>query len=187
MPNFFIIHGAFGDPEENWFPWLKSELEKRGYEVYVPKFPTPEGQNLKNWLDVFEEYKGKVDEESVFVGHSLGPAFVLNFLEKNDFKVKACFFVSACANLLGNSKFDEINKSFVDKQFDWDEIKRSCGKFYMFHAINDPYIPIKNAEKLALKLDADMIMLKRAEHFNEEAGFTDFPLLLEKIEKELEN
>lgn len=41
MANVIIIHGAYGNPEENWFPWLKKELEKLDCRVFVPKFPTP--------------------------------------------------------------------------------------------------------------------------------------------------
>lgn len=185
MTNFFIIHGAYGDPDENWFPWLKSELEEKGYAVFVPEFPTPENQTLENWLEVFEEYKDKVDQESVFIAHSLGPAFVLNFLERNDKKIKACFFVAACADRLGIEKFDEINKSFVNHDFDWQKIKELCEKFIMFHSLNDPYIPVREAEKMALKLNADLTVLKNAEHFNEDAGYFDFPMLLEKMEREL--
>lgn len=57
METAFIIHGVGGHPEENWFPWLKKELEKIGYRVFVPKFPTPEGQTLTNWLKTFEPYE----------------------------------------------------------------------------------------------------------------------------------
>ena len=32
--NFIIIHGIYGHPEENWFPWLKNKLEGMGYEVF---------------------------------------------------------------------------------------------------------------------------------------------------------
>jgi len=29
----FLIHGWEGSPEEGWRPWLKKELEKRGFKV----------------------------------------------------------------------------------------------------------------------------------------------------------
>ena len=53
----FIIHGWDGSPQNCWFPWLKKELEKIGYKVFIPKFPTPKNQTLDNWLDVFNKYK----------------------------------------------------------------------------------------------------------------------------------
>ena len=31
----FVVHGWDGHPAEGWFPWLKKELEKRGYLVNV--------------------------------------------------------------------------------------------------------------------------------------------------------
>ncbi len=57
MTNIIIIHGTGGDPNENWFPWLKSELEKLNCRVLFPKFPTPENQSLQNWLNVFKDYE----------------------------------------------------------------------------------------------------------------------------------
>ena len=185
MTNIFVIHGAYGDPEENWFPWLKSELEKLGCKVFVPKFPTPENQSLENWLKVFEDYKQYLDENSIVVGHSLGPAFLLNILEKLDKSIKAAFFVSGFVGLLGNPDFDNINKSFVDKSFDWQKIKQNCKKFYIFHSGNDPYVPLEKAKELAKNLAVDVILVKNAGHFNEKAGYTKFELLLKKIKNEL--
>ena len=57
MANVFIIHGAYGSPDENWIPWLKKELDKPGCEVYAPKFPTPENHNLDSWSKVFSGYE----------------------------------------------------------------------------------------------------------------------------------
>ena len=58
MTNVFIFHGTGGYPEENWFPWLKRELESLDCKAIVPQFPTPQNQTLENWLKVFEQYKG---------------------------------------------------------------------------------------------------------------------------------
>lgn len=185
--NAIIIHGSFGSPEENWFPWLKAELEKVGVKVFAPAFPTPEGQNLDVWMKVFGEYKQYLDADSILVGHSLGPAFILNVLERLNTPVKAAFFVAGFVGSLGNPKFDEMNRSFVDKRFDWEKIKENCGKFFVFYSDNDPYVPKEKAEELARNLATEPILVEGAGHFNENAGYVKFPLLLEKIRLQMGN
>ena len=185
MTNIIIVHGSYGHPAENWFPWLKSELEKLGCRTFVPKFPTPETQSLRNWLKVFEDYKQYLNENSIVVGHSLGVAFLLNVLERLNHSIKAAFLVAGCISPLNNPTFDEINKTFIDRRFDWDRIKKNCKKFYVFHSDNDPYVPLKHGKELANNLGVDVIIVKSAGHFNEKAGYTKFELLLEKIKNEL--
>ena len=178
-----IIHGAYGHPEENWFPWLKKELEKEEIEVYVPKFPTPEGQTLDNWMNIFQEYIKLLDKNSIIVGHSLGPAFILNVLETFDVSIRAAFLVAPFIGLLGNPTFDSINKTFTDKDFDWDKIKSKCQKFYIYISDNDPYVPMEKAKFLAKKLEAVFKVVHGAGHFNEAAGYTKFELLLKDIKE----
>lgn len=79
----------------------EKKLEEVGCEVVVPKFPTPEGQSLESWNHVFSEYSAKIDEDTVFIGHSLGPVFLLNVLESLYFKIKASFFVAGFVGFLG--------------------------------------------------------------------------------------
>jgi len=185
MTKVFIIHGSYGNPGENWFPWLKKELEGEGHNVFIPKFPTPADQSLDSWMNVLEPYFKEIDEDTIFVGHSLAPAFILSILEKINVKIKACFFVSGFLGLLGNEDFDKINKTFVTKDFDWNKIKENCAKFFMFHSDKDPYVPLEKAEELKEKLGAELIIIKNAGHFNTEAGYTQFEQLLEKIKQQL--
>jgi len=65
MRNIFIIHGSYGYPEENWFPWLKKELKKLGDRVFVPQFPIPKekrrnqawgGHDLTGWIKKLNKY-----------------------------------------------------------------------------------------------------------------------------------
>ncbi|MDA3836537.1 MAG: alpha/beta hydrolase [Nanoarchaeota archaeon] len=181
MSKVFIIHGAFGNPEENWIPWLKGELENLGHNVYVPEFPTPENQSLDNWNEVFEKDIGLIDEDTIFVGHSLGPAFILDILERISVKVKGCFFVSGFLGFIGNEAFDSINKSFVDRNFDWGRIKSNCDKFVMYHSDNDPYLPFSYSEDLAKNLEVDVNIVPGAGHFNEDSGYVKFEKLLKDI------
>jgi len=187
MAKFFIIHRSYGNSKENWFPWLKKELEKKGNTVFVPDFPTPENQSLDSWMKVFEKYKKEIDENTVFIGHSLAPAFILSILEKTNTKIRACFFVSGFLNLLGNETFDKINKSFVDKKFNWKKIKQNCDRFYIIQSDNDPYVPMKEAVNLAEKLGTTVILIEKAGHFNENSGFKKFDFLLNLINSEIKN
>ncbi len=183
--NFIIIHGVYSNPDDNWFPWLKAELEKRGFEVIVPKFPTPLDQSLESWNRVFSNYEGKINEETVVIGHSLGAAFILNYLEKTNKKIKAAILVSGFHKLLGGS-YDEVNKTFVDKQFNWEKIKNSCGRFFAFASGNDEYIPFEVTEELTKNLNAEFNFVPDGGHLNKKAGYDTFPLLLECIIIDLE-
>lgn len=177
---FFIIHGTGGEPDSNWFPWLKKELEERGHQVTVPDFPGIEEQSLETWRETFDQYREEIDGETVFVAHSVGPAFVLNLLE-NGVEAKACFFVSGFTGLLDN-RFDEPNRTITDREFDFVKIRENCGYFKLYHGTDDPYVPLEKAKSLSEKLGAELKLIQEAGHFTDTDGYTEFPALLEEIE-----
>lgn len=181
MTTVFLIHSAYGGPDENWLPWLKAELEHRGCRVIAPKFPTPEGQSLTNWLKILAPYKEEISRDTIFVGHSIAPAFILAILENLKAPVKASFFVAGFTSLLGNPDFDTINSTFVSRPFDWQKIRRNCQRFFIYCSDNDPYVPARLGEALAENLGTSAVMIKGAGHFNAKAGYTKFPKLLEDL------
>lgn len=179
---FLIVHGTGGNPNENWFPWLKKELENQNHQVLIPQFPLNENQNLDNWLNEFEKHKDFIDRDTILIGHSLGPAFILTILEKLDVKVKASILVSSFLGLLDNEYFDNLNKTFVTKEFDWNKIRDSSEHFYMISSDSDPYIPIENPKKnIASHLDVEVLNIKDGGHLNLDAGFERFDFLLDVI------
>ncbi|MBU0981916.1 alpha/beta hydrolase [Patescibacteria group bacterium] len=182
MTNFFIFHGVGGHPNENWFPWLKTELEKLGHTVQVPQFPTPQGQTLENWLEVLNNYK--ITPDSILIGHSLGVPFALNVIEKHP--VQAAFLVAGFTGKADN-QFDKGMRTFAQKPFDWPALRQNCKQFFVFHSDNDPYIALSKGEELAANLKTDLILVKNAGHINQSSGFTSFPLLLAEIKKFIKN
>lgn len=112
---------------------------------------------------------------SRLIGHSVGCPFILSLLEKH--KASAAYLVSGFIQLLGND-FDEINKTFVEKEFDWATIRKNCPKFYVYHGDNDPYVPLEYAEEMASKLGVKVKVIPNGGHLNEAAGFDKFEELL---------
>lgn len=188
MTKFFIIHGTEGNPNGNWFPWLKEQLEKFSHTVFVPEFSTPENQSLEIWMRDFEYYFHLIDDDSILIGHSLGSAFILNILERLSLPkpVKACFLVAGFIGLLGNKHYDDLNRTFTDKKFDWNKIRKNCGKFYVISSDNDPYVPLEKGEEISGYLKTELIVIPNGGHLNSESGYTKFELLLDYINKDLE-
>jgi uncharacterized protein len=177
-----IVHGSFGSPEENWFPWLSRKIDHLGYKVIVPRFPTPEGQNLTKWKEVFREQVGSLDEHTILIGHSVGVAFVLNLLEDKDaVPVTATFLVAGFLGELGLPEFDPIISTFCCKEFDWQRIKHNAGALTVLAGDNDPYVPLPKGQDIADALSVPLTIVPGGGHLNAEFGYTTFPLLERKL------
>lgn len=186
--NVIIVHGAFGHPEENWFGWLRRELEGLSIRCDVPALPTPEGQSLASWLQGFDEACGKyIHANTLLVGHSLGAAFVLRWLESASTRVRASFLAGAFMGRVGVKKFDDINASFFASPFDWDSIKRHCREFYCYHGDNDMYVSQENFDVISTALDAKKVIISNGGHLNASAGYDRFPLILQHIKEHIQD
>ncbi len=179
--NIIICHGAYGRPDENWYQWLGQALGKYGCKAFVPAFPTPEGQSLENWLKVLEKLDRHIGPDTILVGHSISCAFVLKKIESMERPIKAAFLISGFLGDVGREKFDVINRSFFAQGFDWEKITKNCGHFEVWHADNDPYLPVARGKEIADNLGIKIRIIKGAGHFNEKAGYKEFPLLLKEI------
>ena len=181
--NLFIFHGTGGHPGENWFPWLKQELVKAGYDTTIPQFPTPEGQSLEAWLKVLKDYEQSIKDNTILIGHSLGGLFLLRLLERLQEPVKAVVLVSAPIGVKPIKNWDGDYAFSNGFNFDWETIKSNAGIATVYHSDNDPYVCIENGQKAAQELGVELSFIPNAGHFNESAGYTEFPQLLKKIEQ----
>lgn len=181
MKQAIVIHGAYGYPNENWFPWLKVELEKLGFETAVPKFPTPNGQEPGTWLSVLDGAMPKFSGDTIMIGHSIGCALILRKLELLRQPIRAAFLVSGFLGRLDNQRFDQLNRSFFSEPFDWKKIRRNCPAFFVYHGDDDPYVPVERGRELSGLLDAELRIVGGGGHINEASGFTRFDALLKDI------
>jgi uncharacterized protein len=173
-----IFHGWGSNSKDNWFPWLKFELEKKGFEVYCPDLPNSQNPKEEEWIKAAMKLS-PYDENTIFIGHSLGTVLMMRLLEKQETPIKACYYVSAFDKPLGIAEI----KDFFKWGFNYWKIKTGAKKKYILNSDNDPYIPLDTAERLSRMIDAKLIVFKNKEHLSAGTGDCKFPELLELITK----
>lgn len=175
----FIFHCWGGDSRGCWRGWLADELREKGWEVIAPDFPDTMHPDLGEWLKKTREQVSRFDGDWVLIAHSLGCPTILRLIEtfKDDENVKAVFLVAAFAKDLG---IPEI-RSFVDKDFDFERIRKGAGEFHVVNSDDDPFIPLEEGERLARMLGAKLIVEHNGGHINEGSGYTSYPRLLELL------
>ncbi|MFA6522898.1 MAG: alpha/beta fold hydrolase [Candidatus Peribacteraceae bacterium] len=185
MSTVFIFHGVGGHSGENWFPWIKEQLDEEGHHAIAPDFPHTDHPKLEEWLELFKRYESDLNEETIFIGHSLGGAFALRLLERMEHPIKAMFLVASVWGTMGN-KYDPVMTTFTEAPYNWIIIRNNCPHVEVLHADNDPYIRLSLAEELAKNLGTKVTLIRDGKHLNEAAGFTEFPQLLTRILKQLQ-
>lgn len=181
MKNALILHGTDGYPTENWFDWLRVQLEKRGWKVWLPQLPDCDRPNIKKYNKfLLIDHNWELNEKSIIVGHSSGSVAILGLLQslpKNK-KVDTCYLIGSFKN---NLNWDALNDLFLEP-FDFDFIKSKANKFVFIHSDNDPYCPLEHAYYLSEKVNGKLIVIPKQFHFSiGTAGvkYKEFPELLE--------
>jgi predicted alpha/beta hydrolase family esterase len=183
----FIIHGWDGYPEEGWFPWLKTELENRGFVVFVPQLPKADEPRINDWVPALKEAVGTADDQTYFVGHSMGCQAIARYLETlpGEMKVGGAVFVAGYFKRLSNLEDDDVVRSvsqeWLQTPLNLEEVKSHLDKCVAIFSDNDPYVPLDNQEEYKEKFGAKIIVEHAKGHFSESTGTTELPVALESV------
>lgn len=180
----FIIHGWDGFPEEGWFPWLKKELEKKGFEVEVLKMPNPSKPSIEEWTSYLLRGVGEVDDDTFFVGHSIGCQTILRYLERlrNDKLVGGCVFVAPWFNLIGLTEDEErIIRPWFEKPIEFTRVKLHTSNFISIFSDNDPFVSLDNKELFKNLLGSKIIVKHKKGHFSGSDNITKLPDALKSL------
>jgi len=175
----FLIHGWEGNPQNHWFPWLKGELEKRGFEVLSLKMPNPNYPVVSEWISKISDEVGMPDEQTYFVGHSLGSISIIRYLEtlQKGSKVGGAVFVAGFINKINAPEIDK----FSSLPLDIGKVKNTTNNFVCIFSDNDEYISLKVSNEFAKSLGAKAILEKGKGHFCSGDGVSQLPSVLQSL------
>lgn len=175
-----LIHGnGSGSAKDNWFPYIKKELEQFGVKVIAENFPDPILARGEYWLPFIK--KLEADEKTILIGHSSGAVAAMRFAENN--KILASVLVSACYTDLGDEM--ERKSGYYNKPWNWEKIKNNQQWIIQFASKDDPYIPIEEARFIHDKLNTEYYEYEHEGHFGADKDYPECPKLVEVLRKRL--
>ncbi|MFA7309281.1 MAG: alpha/beta fold hydrolase [Candidatus Paceibacterota bacterium] len=160
---FLLLHGRQGSPEANFFPWLKSELEARGYEVEVPLLPNTAEPNDEEQAD-FVVKNCRIDERTVIIGHSFGGVVAMRLLERGHKARRVVFVATPCSGEFLDGKERPSVKAAILKGFDFLAVRKNADTIQVLPDESDPVVPFADAELLAKETGGMLVRGKGTEY-----------------------
>ena len=178
-----IIHCWDGTPDYCWYPWLKKNLELKGFFVKVPTMPETGLPKQKLWVQKMEKVIGQPSSNLILVGHSIGCITILRYLEslKEGQSIAGAVLIAGFISDLG---FKEL-KNYFETPLNLEKVKSHCSKFVAIYSDNDPYVDLKYGYEFKEKLGAKLIVKSKKGHFSgavdDEKSCTKLPDVLNSV------
>lgn len=151
MKRAFLIHGWGGTPEHGFFPWLRRELESRGYAVEAPNMPDADAPAALRML------------ERLPAGTKLGRVILV---------------APVIDQILAMSPEEEVvARPWLDRPLAWDRIGGATDALIGIFSDDDRWIPVEG-EALVRAAGGQTLALKGRGHFSGGEGCHDLPELL---------
>jgi serine hydrolase len=182
MNRVILLHGN-GDAHgtDQWFPYIKSALEKKGVVCEAPDLPDNQLARSKYWFPYFENVL-KIGPDDIIIGHSSGALAILKYAETH--KIGASILVGVYCTDLGYE--DERTSGYFDTPWNWTKIRANQDWTAIFASTDDPYIPIDEPKFIRDQLGSEYFEFTNQGHFGGEKNpKLEFPELLEFLETKL--
>lgn len=183
----FIVHRWYGSPETDWYPWLKKELENKGFQVSVPAMPNPDAPEIKSWVETLRKAVGKPDTETYLIGHSVGCQTILRYLEslQASTKVGGTVFVAGWTTLTSKATpsktEEEIAKRWIETPIDAKRVQQHIAKSIAIFSDNDPYVPLDENTRAFKLFGAKVIIEHGKGHYDNETKTLELPSALRAL------
>lgn len=180
--HIYVIHGYTASSAANWFPWLKGQFANTPIHLDVLDLPHSHDPHLEAWLEHLRQTVQNIDENTVFIGHSLGCVTALRYILEKQIKIKGVLLVAGFISENPMQTQTAGLQTFVSPPLDIEALKSLIPARVVITAIDDDIVPTEATQKLAQALGATLIKLNTGQHFIDRDGYTDFPVLLRELQ-----
>ena len=172
MKKVYLIHCWAGTTSDGWYPWLKSELENYNIELIMEDMPDTEAPKINAWIPKLDSIVSNLDEDTYFIGHSIGCQTIMRYLETKDItKIGGILFVAPWLDLLSialEDDGDEVAAEWINTPINFEKIKQFTNNITAIFSNDDYFVDPKQAEIFEEKLATKTIMVENQGHISAE-------------------
>ena len=182
LDRVIVLHGYLSRPDDNWFGWLKDELEARGIAVTVPVLPRSDAPDLEHWVATAVSAIGVPDSRTGIVGHSLGVVTALHALDRIAGEWRLGSLIAVSGFIEPSPELPEL-AAFTATRPDLERTAARTGTRVAVLSDNDYLVPPSLSRDLGAAFDAEIVTVPNSGHFIVADGVTTLPLVAELLRR----
>lgn len=184
MNKVYIVHCWDGTKDDGWYPWLDQELTNDNTTVYRFNMPNTDKPVIEEWVSFLDKQVSELDENTYFVGHSIGCQTILRYLQSRDItNIGGIVLVAPWLNLLDYAIEEEesyiVAKPWLTTPIDFEKVKKFTSNITCIFSDDDYFVSLSQKEEFEKLLNAKTIVVNNKGHISEEDNVFELKEILD--------
>lgn len=189
MKKIYLVHCWDGTSSDGWYPWIAEKLNNDNIEVIKFDMPNTSNPTIDEWVETLNSKVDKLDNETYFIGHSIGCQTIMRYLETKEItKIGGILFVAPWLNLLPQAVEDEesynIAQPWLNTPINFEKIKQFTTNINCIFSDDDYFVSLVQEKEFKDKLNAKTIIVENKGHISQDDNVYELQEILD-LSKEM--
>lgn len=191
MNKIYMVHCWDGTKDDGWYPWLDKKISNRDNKAIRFNMPNTANPKIQEWVLELDKQVDGLDENTYFVGHSIGCQTIMRYLENKDVKkIGGILFVAPWLDLLPEAVSDEESfntaKPWIDTIINFEKIKKMTDKITCIFSDNDYFVSLEQEKIFKEQLNSKTIIVNGKGHISADDGVNKLDVIYNSLVEMLE-
>lgn len=192
MKKIYLVHCWDGTSSDGWYPWLEEKINDQNIKLFKFDMPNTANPKIEEWVDYLNSKVDLLNEETYFIGHSIGCQTILRYLETKEItKIGGILFVAPWLDLLPKAIEDEDSyntaQPWINTPIDFEKVKQFTNNISCIFSDNDYFVSIEQEKEFRNKLNAKTVIVNNKGHISQDDDVYELQEILDLTQKMLKN
>ena len=192
MKKIYLVHCWDGTSSDGWYLWLEEKINDQNIKLFKFDMPNTANPKIEEWVDYLNSKVDLLNEETYFIGHSIGCQTILRYLETKEItKIGGILFVAPWLDLLPEAIEDEDSyntaQPWINTPIDFEKVKQFTNNISCIFSDNDYFVSIEQEKEFRNKLNSKTVIVNNKGHISQDDDVYELQEILNLTQKMLKN